>query len=383
MFLPTADGGSAISDALTQAYRVINSGRALHGLNPLGPNHGAKFHFNLPGSVQGFREDESIDSRGVLRIENVPCDPGNGERGLALHFSGVSTGREARAATPTFIPPSFAQGKLHYELLASPTLYPGQTVRARLIASLENSAPVQIGLYLRRYGAHDGLVMERGKIVELVPGASREIEWTIPDLGGQPVAEIGVAISSQQRVDGTVILDWLTWDGSPNVRLGRPVEGGTLWRKAWVDAVDEYGWRYPEAYRLMQNHGTGLISQGTRDWKNYTVTAEIMPHLVTATGLAARVQGLQRYYLLEVGADGKARLVKMLDGRHVLAEADFTFAWDEKIHFELVVEGSRLRASLNHTSLFDLEDADTPLLEGGVGLVIEEGRMACEEVIVK
>lgn len=55
LFLPGADGGRAISDAVTEAVRLANIGRALNGMAPLAPKGGAQFHFTLPGSVQGFR----------------------------------------------------------------------------------------------------------------------------------------------------------------------------------------------------------------------------------------------------------------------------------------------------------------------------------------
>jgi ADP-ribosylglycohydrolase len=383
VFLPTADGGRAITDALREAYRIINIGRELKGLPPVAPKNGARFHFSMPGAVQSFREDENIDSKGSLLIENVPFGPANDQRVLALRYQGLANGREARAATPTFIPPAHAQGKEHYELLASPTLYPGQTVRAHVLADPGNSRPVQVGLYLQRYGTNDLLYIERMKPVELAPGADKEISWTIKDLGGQPVAEIGIAISSEKRASGTLYLDWLTWDGNPKLRLGRPVEGGTLWRKAWVNGVDEYGWRYPEAYRLIQNEGTGLLIHGTREWTDYSVTAEIIPHMAKATGLAARVQGMERYYALEITADRKAQLIKCLDGKSILAETDFLFEWDDKIEFAITVAGARIRASLNHKPVFEVEDINNPLLEGAMALVVEEGRIACEEVIIQ
>jgi hypothetical protein len=54
MYLPTADGGRAITDAATEAYHVVNIGRALAGAEPLAPKGGACFHFELPGALQGF-----------------------------------------------------------------------------------------------------------------------------------------------------------------------------------------------------------------------------------------------------------------------------------------------------------------------------------------
>src|SRR5258706_1553244 len=54
MYLPTAEGGRAITDAVAQTYEVVNIGRALAGAPPLAPKEGARFHFELPGAVQGF-----------------------------------------------------------------------------------------------------------------------------------------------------------------------------------------------------------------------------------------------------------------------------------------------------------------------------------------
>ena len=133
---------------------------------------------------------------------------------------------------------------------------------------------------------------------------------------------------------------------------------------------------------MVQNHGTGMISQGGREWRDYVVEAGIVPHLVTSAGIAARVQGLKRYYALLVYADGKVRLVKELDGTQVLAEKDFVFTWDDNIHLKLEVKGIHLKAWVNDSEAFNLEDTKSPLLEGGVALVVEEGRISCDKVMV-
>ena len=54
MYLATADGGRAITDAVTETVHLVNAGRALAGEEPIAPKNGARFHFDLPGAVQGF-----------------------------------------------------------------------------------------------------------------------------------------------------------------------------------------------------------------------------------------------------------------------------------------------------------------------------------------
>ena len=55
LLISSADGGNGINDAVRIAYYVANLGRRLAGEAPLPlPKDGARFHFSLPGSVQGF-----------------------------------------------------------------------------------------------------------------------------------------------------------------------------------------------------------------------------------------------------------------------------------------------------------------------------------------
>ncbi len=248
-----------------------------------------------------------------------------------------------------------------------------------------NKTPITCHLYIRAYGADDELVRTYGPEVVLKPGANHEFEWPVADTGAEigPICEIGLEISSERRADGSVYLDYLTWDGAPHVVLTRPVTGGTMWRRAWVNGVDQYAPWSPEPYRLVQNHGTGLLIQGTREWTDYRVSADVTPYMVISAGIGARVQGMCRYYALLLCNDGKARLMKALDGNTVLAEADFAWEFGETHDLSLEVVGTRLRAWVDGQRLFEVADIDRPLTGGGVALICEEGRTATEIVTVR
>ena len=58
IYLPTADGGRSIFDCVQQSLILANLGRSLRGKPPLQPKGGARFHFDLPGSVQGFAAED-------------------------------------------------------------------------------------------------------------------------------------------------------------------------------------------------------------------------------------------------------------------------------------------------------------------------------------
>ena len=383
LYLPTADGGRAITDAVTETVHVVNVGRALAGEAPIAPKGGARFHFELPGAVQGFVPEDSVESSGSVRMENVAGYSRRGERSLALRYHHVAPGRVARAATATFIPPVAARMP-GYGLLASPTLYAGQTVHAGVAADRENRTPVTCRLYVRIYGANDELVRVYGPEAVLPPGGDAGFEWRMEDSGSGPIAEIGVEISASRRADGSVYLDYLAWDGAPDVVLTRPASGGTMWQRAWIDGLDHpSGTWWPEPYRLVQNRGTGLLIQGTREWTNYRVSADVTPHVVKAAGIGARVQGLRRYYALLLCSDGKARLVKALDGDTVLAEADLPWEFGETHDLSLEVVGTCLRGWIDSRLFFEVSDTGRPLVGGGVALICEEGRTATQAVTVR
>jgi ADP-ribosylglycohydrolase len=388
LYLPTADGGRAVTDAVTETYAIANIGRALAGEPPLAPKAGARFHFSLPGSVQGF----SAEDPGVLSIENVKT--GDGARGLALHYQGVTGARPARLAAATFITPEAAKIG-GYGLLASPALYPGQTVRAAVIAG---QGEVRCGLFLRHYGEGDRPVLLRGPQAALVPGQQHEFTWRIPDLMGDPVYEIGLELTSERGApkerrppkerralkqgesSGTAILDYLTWDGEAEVTFTRPAHQGNFWRQAWVNGVDHFE-SGAEPFRLIQDSGSGLLLTGAREWRDYSVSAALTPHMVKSCGLAARVQGMRRFYALMLDVDGWVRLVKALDGNTTLAEALCTLEFGRAYELSLTVRGDQIQAFLDGRLLFEVTDRD--LATGGIALVCEEGRVAADAVHVK
>ncbi|WP_026332617.1 ADP-ribosylglycohydrolase family protein [Deinococcus apachensis] len=385
LYLPGAEGGRAITDALTVAVEVTNIGRALAGEEPLAPKGGAKFHFSAPGAVQGF-VGEGLD------LENVSGHSRLGERSLTLRFR-PGQGSTGRAMTRTFLPPGVpeppnvpyargAGGGWNYTLLASPSLYPGQQVQAEVEASTDNPEPVSVRLCLRYYDAGDMCEFQHGPLTSLAPGERAILEWQVPDLGGLPVAEVGVELES--RSPGTVYLDSLDWSGAPDVTLGRPGPPGegTMWRRAWVNAVEQQDARAPEPYRLLQNRGVGLISQGSRDWTNYAVEADLTVQVALAAGLVARFQGLRRHYAL-VLVPGALRLVKTCGGERVLAEAACAWSFSETHRLRLEVQGGRLRGLLDGTPLLEAHDEAEPLLEGGVALLVEEGWLSSGPVRVE
>lgn len=403
LYAPTADGGRAITDAVAETYHVANIGRALNGEAALAPKDGARFHFDLPGAVQGFRPECSVAVDGTTTLENVAGHSAQGARSLAIHYAGLAPGRASRVKTDTFIPDDTGDLRT-YTLIASPSLYPGQTVSAGIVADAANAEPVNARLYVRVYeaagDAHFSIgpealrAMEQavdiltpiyGAEVVLEPGAQQTLTWVVPETEGRPIAEIGLEITpvSGFVAAGSVYLDYLTWDGTPTVRLGKPAKFGKMWSQAWAFGVDDWWPWWPNGIRVMQSEGTGLLIQGTREWTDYQVSGSITPHLSASAGIGARVQGMRRYYGLLLRPGNKACLVKALDGETVLAEANFAWDFDGTHDLKLAVAGNQIKGWVDGELLFDVTDADRPLTGGAVAIIAEEGTLEAGDIFVK
>jgi hypothetical protein len=233
------------------------------------------------------------------------------------------------------------------------------------------------------YGEDDALQSLTGSPELILPGRDATLGWRIPDLGGSPVAEVGIAIEPAEAGAGAVYLDWLTWDGAPDVLLGRPEGDGEMWRRAWVDGVDQFESRWPEPYRVVQNHGTGLISQGTAEWDDYRVTADLTIFLAKQAGIAARVGGMRRWYALLLCDDDMVRLVKDREALIVLAERPFPVHLDRPYRLSLTVQENRIVGRIDGEQIADVVDEDEPLTSGGVGLVVTEGTLSSGAVRVE
>ncbi|MCW8129320.1 MAG: ADP-ribosylglycohydrolase family protein [Planctomycetota bacterium] len=382
LFLPTADGGRCVSDAVRETYEIVRAGCALAGEAAPRPKQGARYHFELPGSVQGFRFDDAPECKCAGTVWNAEGHSAAGSRSLAIGFAQLAPGRMARAKVETFLSPEGAKMP-GYSLVACPNLYAGQTLRASLETGAEFSGEAKARLFVRHYADKDAVVTLRGPAVKLAAGAHADLSWKVPSTGGQPICETGVEIFSGSRADGCAYLDYLTWDGAPQTVLGRPEAGG-FWQKAWVNAADRLWFgdaKWP--YHLAQDEGVGMAIHGTREWSDYSAQAVVRPHLAETAGLAVCVQGLKRYYALVVTRGNKLQLVKEQYGRRVLGQKNFKWTFDQEIDLRLETRGGTLTAYVNGRKALSAKDTRAPFVTGAVGLLCEVGRLDAGAVTVK
>lgn len=381
LLISSADGGNSINDAVRQAYYLTNLGLQLAGGEKLqAPKAGAQYHFSLPGSQQGFQPRAGLMLSKAVSVGNAEFEA---SRALAIGYEAMGPGQVAVVTTPTFSPREMLNMRT-YDLMATPLVYPGQTVRARVAAPTGNRGAIEVRLRLRVYDEHDQLRDVDGDIVTLKPGAETVLEWHLPEFGGQPIAEIGFALSgSGKRADGKLLIDYLRWDGAPSLTLRRPSGDCDFWRMAWVNGVDFYSKRFPQSFRIAQNRGEGLISHGTRQWTDYEVKSDIVIHLGNHGGVALRVQGLRRYYGVRLIREGKLQLIRVRDDEtRVLAEAEFLLEFEKKLSVTARVRGNAIVATINGVSISAEDGDEHAYRDGGIGLFIHEGALSADAVSV-
>ncbi|MEE2915176.1 MAG: ADP-ribosylglycohydrolase family protein [Pseudomonadota bacterium] len=361
LYVPTADGDRGISDCVREASHIINMGHTLAKAEPYAPKNGAQFHFSFPGSVQGFQTQA-----GDAEISNVAI-----ENARALHVVGKAG---SRVGTPVFTPSKETAKyfeKRGYALMASPRIFPGQIVTAAISGDVSD-----VNLYLAYYGEDDEPAICQVS-TSAISDDSATLQVEVPQLPG-PVFEVGLELIS----DATVNLHSVSWSGTPQVTFEKPAHKGSMWQRAWINGVDSM-WAWGENYRLIHNQGMGMISQGTREWRDYTVSADVTPHLAHRAGIAARVQGLTRYYailLAQTSGGKKVQLVRCNHYETVIAEADFDWQYGETYLMDLQVDGSSLTGDINGQTV--ISGTDDALDSGAIALLIEEGRTATQQVKV-
>lgn len=379
MLISSADGGNSINDALRQAYFVANLGLRLAGNKPrAAPKDGAQFHFSLSGSQQGFRPLSGLDLAKSVRIGNAEFEE---SRALAIDYQALGPSQVAVITSPTFSPREMLDMR-PYDLVATPLVYSGQTVRARVVADVGNRGTVAVRLRARIYDERDELRDLDGADVTVDPGNEAVLEWRLPDTGGQPIAELGVAISSAGKgADGRLLIDYIRWDGAPELTLKRPAGDGDFWRLAWVNSTSFFSKRFPSAFRFAQNVGEGMIIHGTRQWTDYQASGDVMMHLGNYGGMAVRVQGLRRYYGARVTRDGRMQIVRVRDDRtEILADTAFNTEFETSISMRVVANGTLITFEANGTSLSVDDSGSEAFRDGGFGLLVHEGALSSNEI---
>jgi len=381
MLISSADGGNSIQDAVRMAYYICNLGRKLQNFPPLvAPKEGTQFHFSLPGSVQGFRPQQGGGCHESVALANSVMD---GRRMLEISYKALGQGQDAAVTTPTFSPKEVLNMR-SYELMATPLLSPGQRLRAGIAAPKDNVGAIDVCLRIRSYNGADELDSIDSPPLTLKAGEEAVLQWIVPEIDAQPIAEIGLSIKTKEsQADGRLLVDTVGFDGTPDLTLRRPHGGGAFWQRAWVNAASSFSTFFSSSFHISQSTGEGLIAYGTRAWRDYKVKTECIIQMGKHGGVALHVQGRRRYYAIRVTRADRLEIVRVRDDEvKLLASTDFAFMLDTPISFEACICGGKISATVDGVMLEATDDSKEALTCGGIGLIICEGTLYADYVTI-
>ena len=377
MYVVGADGGECLSDAVIETRRVLRTTAALSSTQYSPPT--ARFAFEFPGSVQGFEFCPLHQgAQAIMSVGNL--NEASDENGLVLGYAALASGVTGAVSVPTFIDPKprGVSDTSYFEVIASPSLYGTQTVRATVRGYAQSNPTLRF--FIHCFGETDALRRIDSEPFTIAQGDNM-LTWEVPDIGGHPIHRFGVALSAEQRLDGQIALIDLDWSGAPkHLQFGTsreltpkltPWDTTTFWTKSFVSSAKHYATDIYNTFTLSHPGREGVITTGTRDWTNYAASSELVLELHELVGIVVRARGHRRYYA-GVVHDGMASIIKRRDDEvTTLASAPYRFEPNARKTFEVRADGDRLEFAIDSVTL--VTAADGEYVSGGAGFLIEGG----------
>ena len=373
LFVVTADGGEAISDAVRETRKIVRAAAKTAGEAIALPDE--RFAFEQRGSLQGFEACPILASDSKPKLEN---NNGNGLR-IAIH------GKEtAYFSTPTFFDPNASwQG---YDAIGSPSLYEGQTIRARF--TCKEDAALLATPYVCYADAEGDVATAWGEALALKKGET-QIRWTIPSLGGQPIVRVGFALHPNSVENCRVTLRLLDWSGAPErlsisgAHMKNITDPAPFLARMFVSSAKNFGLSLVHTLSVSHPEENGVVTFGTRDFDDYAILATLTPHLHERCGLVIRVRGHRQYYAaLLSGGNTLSLILRDASGDKVLAQAACSYAQYEPIQMTLLAHGNRLTVKFGEAVL-SAEDAQRRYVSGGAGFRVDCGTMMVDDISIK
>lgn len=378
LYVVGADGGDCLSDAVIETRKLRQAAAALGGPEFTAPKE--RFAFEYPGSVQGWEPCPLHDGPQAVRaVENL--NTRGGENALLIDFGTIAKGVSGSVSVPTFIDPKprAKADTSYFEVLASPSIYETQTVRAKLRA-IGSDTPV-VRFFVVHYTGDGDLAKIAGDPIHLTGGVN-DVTWQVPSTGGLPIHRFGIEVLAERRVSGQLAVLSLDWSGAPkSFEMGgafelspnmTPFDTTTYWLKSFVSSAEHFRPDVDTTFALSHPDANGIATTGSRDWADYSVSSIFTMDLHERAGLTIRARGHRRYYAALLSGNDTLTLVKRVDeSEKVLATVPFAYEENQKIVIELSAKGSTLSVALDGETMLSAEDDS--FVSGGAGMVVDRG----------
>jgi ADP-ribosylglycohydrolase len=380
MLVVTSDSGACISDAVIETRKIIRAAAALNN-EDLTDQSEKRFTFEYPGSLQGF----SICPYSDVLVQDIQLtNPSelDEKRGLTVHLNNCSKKVPADISTPTFVD----QKELiqNFSTISSPTLYSGQNVEAVLSTELEN---IYVEPYVLVYELDNNITKLTGSAFPLHSERSI-LQFTVPDTQGMPVFRLGFSFYSDRNVNGKILIESIDWEGAPKEFGQRGVlmksiwDVNPYWLQVWASSAKQFAPDFTYTYCISHPENYGIVTQGTREWKNYSIESNLMFNLHKQAGFVIRSNGHHRYYAaLFSGGNQVSIIFRKNQDENILAKEEFKYEQDHLYNVKFRASENELTLFINGKKI--LSTRDNSYSCGAAGYRVDAGTMLVENYIIR
>lgn len=309
------------------------------------------FDFELSGSTHNMRVSDPF----YCSIKHTTDKAYKGTGALEVLFDRMERGKKCKVFyKPFYRRTDFSDER--YSPVFSPTAYSGQTVSMMVYAERWNGESIYISPYVRNTYTKEDVII-KGMVIK--EEGWIEISFTIPDLDGALIDEVGIILEgnspSKSKDLGRLFIDEFKIYGKGSYSIDikkQKKEFGSIMpfssnHGAWTIEGD-----YMEVITV--DHAEAMT--GNYFMKDVCVKGNIIPENGDSHLISARVQGaLKGYY---AGFDGKDRVSVILNNKSVtrLASTDFKWEYGKKYVLELRVQENEISLFIDNASILKVKD---------------------------
>lgn len=327
-----------------------------------------RLDFPFPGSTHGLELSDKAEH--TLRIVSGKAHSG-------MYCAELMTDGKCAGPVDLSFKAMLTRPDLHeerYDPVFAAKVSPGQRVSVWMRSEQIAPAAVTVTPFVRRAMTGERVCMPAAVLPE---GEWTEIAFTVPDLGGDAVHDVGWTIAVQPDVApwvmGRVYVDEITVTGAMDYTVDFSLQREEFSQLTPFSFNDCAGKREADAMRLTAEALPYMSGAQAYTGNYYLRDAAVAASVTVETGGSGLVllhgQGTRRYYALGFSALGECAALRYEDGT-VIKLAAAPFAWQPGREYALRAEakGDTLTLSVDGTPVLEAHDGRYSYGMPGLGL---------------
>lgn len=329
------------------------------------------FDFELEGSTHNMR----VSNPFFCRVFNSDEKAYRGRRSLKILVDRMSRGDQCKI----FYKPFYRRHDLsdeRYSPVFTPTVYSGQELSMYLyLDQWTGWESLGIAPYVRR---SSNQTEELGGYIKLVQAQWINLRFTIPDLEGDLIDEVGILIEgyapAKSKSLGVIYLDEIKIGGKANYRICLAKQTKEL-AAVTPFSMDHGAWDIDQGKLTCMRYEPAFAYTGNYYAENYQIRSSIRPLNGDSHLLQIRAQGAMRGYQVGFSGYNKIAIYKNDFGYTKLAEAEYLWQLDREYDMQLEAIANRICLYIDSRKVLEVEDSTYPYGMYGCG-ALTMGRTA-------